>query len=174
MEEEWLRVNAGKTKNMICLTDLDLLQSSGKIPCALCRTGVGSNSIFCNGCKCSGLKCLTEDPDYKCTRCQETARSLVGRSYRDVQVGPNKLEMLASFCCLENMLSAAGGCELSASTLVKTAWRKFKELLLVLSSRHLSFKKRGRFFVRSAMLHANEAWQLTNQTFSVCSEITEQ
>ena len=70
MEEKGLRVNAGKTKIMICGTGLDLLQSSGEFPCAVCRTGVGSNSILCKGCKhwvhkkCSGLKCLTEDPDY--------------------------------------------------------------------------------------------------------------
>ena len=41
------------------------------------------------------------------------------------------------------MLSAAGGCELSTTTRVKTAWKKFKDLLPVLSSRHLSFKTRG-------------------------------
>ena len=46
MEEKGLRVNAGKTKIMICGTGLDLLQSSGEFPCAVCRTGVGSNSIF--------------------------------------------------------------------------------------------------------------------------------
>ena len=74
MEEKGLRVNAGKTKIMICGMGLDLLQSSGEFPCAVCRTGVGSNSIFCKGCKhwvhkkCSGLKRLTEDPDYRCTR----------------------------------------------------------------------------------------------------------
>ena len=45
---------------LICGMDLDLLQSSGVFPCAVCCTGVGSNSIFCNGCKhwvhkkCSG------------------------------------------------------------------------------------------------------------------------
>ena len=44
MEEKGLRVNAGKTKIMICGTGLDLLQSSGEFPCAVCRTGVGSNS----------------------------------------------------------------------------------------------------------------------------------
>ena len=76
MEKKGLRVNAGKTKIMICGTGLDLLQSSGEFPCAVCRTGVGSNSIFCNGCKhwvhkkCSGLKRLKKDPDYRCTRCQ--------------------------------------------------------------------------------------------------------
>ena len=43
MEKTGLRVNAGKTKIMICCTGLDLLQSSGEFPCAVCHTGVGSN-----------------------------------------------------------------------------------------------------------------------------------
>ena len=44
-------------------------------PCAVCCSAVGSNSIFCNGCKhcvhkkCSGLKRLTKDPDCWCTWC---------------------------------------------------------------------------------------------------------
>ena len=170
MEEKGLRVNAGKTKIMICGTGLDLLQSSGEFPCAVCRTGVGSNSIFCEGCKhwvhkeCSGLKRLTEDPDYRCTRCKGTARPLDGRSQREVQVGPDKLEVVASFCYLGDMLSAAGGCKLSKTTRVKTAWKKFKELKPFLSSRHLSFKTRGRVYstcVRSTMLHASETWPVT-------------
>ena len=73
MEKKGLRVNAGKTKIMICGTGLDLLQSSDEFPCSVCRTGVGNNSIFCNGCKhwvhkkCSGLKRLKKDPDYMYT-----------------------------------------------------------------------------------------------------------
>ena len=51
MEEKGLRVNAGKTKIVICGTGLDLLQSSGEFPCTVCHTGVGSNSIFCKCCK---------------------------------------------------------------------------------------------------------------------------
>ena len=46
MEEKGLRVNAGITKIMICGMGLDILQSSGKFPCAVCLTGVGSNSIL--------------------------------------------------------------------------------------------------------------------------------
>ena len=169
MEEKGLRVNARKTKIMSCGTGLDLMQSSGEFPCAVCRTGVGSNSSICKGCKhwvhkkCSGLKRLTEDPDYRCTWCQETARPLDGRPQRDVQVGPEKLEVVASFCYLGDVLSAAGGCELSTTTRVKTAWKKFK-LKQVLSSRHLSFKTRGRVYnscVRSAMFHASETWPVT-------------
>ena len=156
MEKKGLRVNAGKIKIMLC--------------CTGCRTGVGSNSIFCNGCKhwvhkkCSGLKCLKKDPDYRCTRCQGTARPLDGRPQKEVQVGPDKLEVVASFCYLGDMLSAAGGCELSTTTCVKTAWKKFKDLLPVLSSRHLSLKTRGHVYsscVWSAKLHASETWPLT-------------
>ena len=72
MEKKGLRVNAGKTKVMMCGTGLDLLQSSGEYPCAVCRTGVGNNSIYCNGRKlwvhkkCSGLQQLTPNPDYRC------------------------------------------------------------------------------------------------------------
>ena len=98
MEEKGLRVNAGKTKIMICGMGLDLLQSSGEFSCAVYRTGVGSNSIICKSCKHwvhkkrSGLNGLTEDPNYRGTRCQGTARSLDGRPQREVQIGPDKLE----------------------------------------------------------------------------------
>ena len=72
IEKKGLRVNAGKTKVMICGTGLDLLQSSGEYSCAVCRTVVGNNSNYCNGCKlwvhkkCSGLQRLTPNPDYRC------------------------------------------------------------------------------------------------------------
>ena len=121
IEKKGLRVNAVKTKIMICGTGLDLLQSSSEFPCTVGGTGVGSNSIFCNGCKhwvhkkCSGLKCLNKDPDYRCTECQGTACPLDGRPQKEVQVGPDKLEVVASFCYLGDMLSAAGGCELSTT-----------------------------------------------------------
>ena len=89
---------------------------------------------------------------------------LDGRPQKEVQVGPDKLEVVAYFCYLGDMLSAAGDCELSTTTHVKTAWKKFKEWLPVLSSRHLSFKTCGHVYsscVWSAMLHASETWPLT-------------
>ena len=104
--------------------DHDLWYGSGppavfrRVSCAVCRTGVGSNRIFCNGCKhwvhkkCSGIKCLAKDPDYRCTQCQGTARLLDSRPHREVQVGPDKSEVVASFYYLGDMLSAADGCEL--------------------------------------------------------------
>ena len=47
---------------------------------------------------------------------------------------------------------------------VKTAWKKFRELLPVLTSCHLSYKTRGHVYsscMRIAMLHASETWPLT-------------
>ena len=170
MEKKGLRINAGKTKVMICGTGLDLLQCSGEYPCAVSRIGVGNNSIYCNGCKlwvhkkCSGLKRLTPNPDYRCAQCMGNARPIDGRPQNEVQVGPDKLEVVASFCYLGDMLSAGGGCEIAVTTRVKTAWKKFRELLLVLTSRHLSYKTRGHVCsscVRSAMFHASETWPLT-------------
>ena len=46
MDEQGLRVNARKTKIMICGTGLDLLQSSGEFLCTVCRTGSGQQKHF--------------------------------------------------------------------------------------------------------------------------------
>ena len=88
-----------------------------------------------------------------------------GRPQSEVQVRLDKLEVVASFCYLGDMLSAGGGCEITVTTPVKTAWKKFRELLPVLTSRHLSYKTRGHVYsscMRSTMLHASETWPLTN------------
>ena len=165
------RSNEGERTGSKCRKDKDHdlwygpgpLQSSGEFPCAICRTGVGSNIIFCNGCKhwvhknCCGLKHLTKDPDYRRTRCQRTACPLDGIPQRKVHVGPDKLEVVASFCYLGDMA-------VNFQPHVKTTWKKFKSLLLVLSSLHLSFKTRGCMYsscMRSAMLHASVPWPLT-------------
>ena len=146
------------------------LAEFSEYPCAVCHTGVGNNSIYCNGCKfwvhkkCSGLQRLTPNPDYRCGRCMGNACPIDGRPQNEVQVGPDKLEVVASFCYLRDMFSAGGGCEKAVTTHVKTAWKKFRELLPVLTSHHFSNKTRGHAYsscVWSSMLHASETWPLT-------------
>ena len=39
-------MNMGKTKIMVGGLDLDLLKSSGKVPCGVCQKRVGSNAIY--------------------------------------------------------------------------------------------------------------------------------
>ena len=61
------------------------------------------------------------------------------------------------------MLSAGGGCEITVTTPVKTAWKKLREVLPVLTSRHLSYKTHGLVYsscMWSTILHASETWPL--------------
>ena len=98
--------------------------------------------------KCSGLQRLTPNPDYRVAQCIGNARPIDRRPQYEVQVGPDKLKVVASFCYLRDMLSAGGGCVIAVTTHVKTAWNK----------------TRGHVYsscVRSAMLHASETWPLT-------------
>jgi len=99
-----------------------------------------------------------------CLRCKGEARPIDGRPQKTVNVGSDVLEIVSSFCYLGDMQSAAGGCTTAAITRVKSAWSKFNELLPVLTSRHLSLKRRGHLYhtcVRRVMLHASETWPLT-------------
>ena len=177
MEKKGLRVNMGKTKIMESGINLDVLKKSGKYPCGVCQSGVGSsNAIFCGGCKrwvhkkCSGIKGpLRPDPEFRCARCLGTARAIDEREVSEVEVGNEKLEVVPGFCYLEDMLSAGGGCELAAITRCKCAWGKFRQLLPLLTNRHLPLLTRGKVYsscVRSVMLHAAETWAMKVDTLN--------
>ena len=90
-------------------------------------------------------------------------------------IEPYGLEVVAFFCYPSDMLSADEGCEITVTTRVKTAWKKFRELLPVLTSRHLSYKTCGHVYsscMQSAMLHASETWLLikTNLQCLQCND----
>ena len=177
MEKKGLRVNMGKKKIMESGINLDVLKKSGKYPCGVCQSGVGSsNAIFCGGCKrwmhkkCSGIKGpLRPDPEFRCARCLGTARAIDEREVSEVEVGNEKLEVVPEFCYLGDMLSAGGGCELAAITRCKCAWGKFRQLLPLLTNRHLPLLTRGKVYsscVRSVMLHAAETWAMKVDTLN--------
>ena len=50
MESKRLWVNMKKTKFLDSGDGQDVLQKSGKYPCAVCCSGVGRNSILCSQC----------------------------------------------------------------------------------------------------------------------------
>ena len=56
------------------------------------------------------------NPDYRCAWCIGNARPTDGRQQSEVQVGPDKLEVVASFCYLGGLLSAGGGCEIMVTS----------------------------------------------------------
>ena len=166
MERKGLRVNMKKTKVMVSGSGLDLLRDSGAFPCAVCRSCVGVNSIQCSQCmywvhkKCSGVRGrLAEDPNYVCPRCCDQARPIDNRPVTQVDVDGTQLDVESNFCYLRDMLCAGGGCKLAIVTRCSTAWGKFKRLLPILTSKHVSLKTRGKVFnacVCSALLHGSE------------------
>ena len=163
MEKKGLCVNMGKTKIKESGINLDVLKKSGKYPCSICQSGVGSsNAIFCGGCKrwvhkqCSGIKgSLRPDPEFRCARCLGTARAIDEREVSEVEVGNKSLKLSQSSATL-------GTCSLqavAAITRCKCAWGKFRQLLPLLTNRHLPLLTRGKVYsscVRSVMLHAAE------------------
>ena len=160
-----------KTKLMVPGPGIDLLRDSGAFPCAVCRSGVGVNSIQCSQCmywvhkKCSGVRGrLAEDPDYVCPRCCDQARPIDNRPVTQVDVDGRLLDVESIFCYLGDMLCAGGGCKLAIVTRCSTAWGKFKRLRPILTSKHVSLRTHGKVFnacVRSALLHGSETWAPT-------------
>ena len=69
------------------------------------------------------------------------------------------LDVESNFCYLGDMLCASRGCKLAIVTRCSTAWRKFKRLLPILTSKYVSLRTRGKVFnacERSALSHCSE------------------
>ena len=172
LEQKGLSVNMSKTKFMVSGVGLDTLSDSGKDPCAVCRKGVGSNSIFCGRCehwvhkRCSGVKGkLKNDPDFICPRCADLSRPIDGRVLTEVAVDGKNLEVVDQFCYLGDMIASGGGCMNAITNRCRVAWASFRRLLPILTSRQIPHQVRGRVFdacVRSTMLHGGETWGPTN------------
>ena len=56
---------------------------------------------------------------YRCARCRGTALPIDRRPQSEVPVRPDKLDVVASYCYLADMLSPGGGCVLVVTTRVK-------------------------------------------------------
>ena len=173
MEKKGLHVNMKKTMFMASGLELDVLKDSGKYPCAVCRTGVGLASILGSVCKhwvhkkCSGLKKLDLNPEYVCRRCKGDPGvcPIDGRPFLKVQVGESELDNVDRFCYLGDMISAGGGCMTAAIARCGSAWKKFRELLPLLTARNRSPQSKGRLFsscVRASLLHASETWPMSS------------
>ena len=115
--------------------------------------------------RCSGIQGrIFANPNYVCPSCQGQTRPIDGRPVTQVDVDGTLLDVEASFCYLGDMLSAGGGCSLAIITRCYTAWGKFKKLLPILTSKHISLTVCGKVFdacVRSAVLHGSETWAPT-------------
>jgi len=61
------------------------------------------------------------------------------------------------------MLDADGGCDSAVTTRVRSAWKKFREYLSILTGKGFSLKLKGKVYatcVRSCLMHGTETWPM--------------
>ena len=104
----------------------------------------------------SGItKQLVEDPNFICHMCKGESWRIDGRTVTEVDVDGTMLDVETTFCYLGDMLCSDGGYDSAIAAKSCVAWEKFRKLLPVLTSRHLSPRIHG---VCLAMLHGSETW----------------
>ena len=173
MESKGLRVNMPKTKCLVSDGSTKSTRETGKYPCSICHRGVGRNSVFCVGCKhwvhkkCSKIKGrLRESPDFRCGKCRGEFDEPSQERLEQVLINGTPLEVVEMFCYLGDMFSSYGGVEEAVVARVRSGWKKFRELLPVLTTRGFSLRSKGRMYqacVRSVMLYASETWALREE-----------
>ena len=76
------------------------------------------------------------------------------------------LEKVEKFCYLGDMLSKEGGAELVVVTRIRGAWKKFRELAPIVTSKGASLVVKERVYasnVRSCMMYGSETWPLKKE-----------
>ena len=171
--EKGLKVNVAKTKVLISGRGMNTIKESGNYPCGVCLKGVGVNSIYCSNCKhwihkrCSKVSGpIKSNVNFKCQRCQGLAPAIDKGDMLNVVVDNESIEVVGSFCYLGDMITSGGGCSEATVVCCRAAWKKFKELLPLLTSKSISLRNRGKVFVtyvRSVLLHVSECWALKKE-----------
>ena len=109
----------------------------------------------------ASISVLSADVDHICPLCKGESRPINGSPMTQVDVKSTKLDVEATFCYLDDMPCSGGGYGSAIAARCSVVWGKFRKLLPVLSSTHLSPKVHGRVHmacVGSAILHGNEKW----------------
>ena len=138
-----VKVNTKKTKIMISKPGAGPVQKTGKYPCSVCSKGVESNSIQCTKCKqwvharCSRVKGKLAEVKRFCQQfmlkstCEEEENIVIENS---------------SWGCPAVLLPWWHVKRRRWGWYKLCAWKKFHELLPILSSRTFSLKKKGSFY----------------------------
>ena len=168
IESKGLKVNVAKTKVMVSENGIVPPSTSGKWPCSYVEKALVVTQYFAIFVHIGCIKVvvelrgrLTAVKDYKCSICTGEVVLPVGQPLESVVVGNDSLETKDKFCYLDDMISAGGGAEESCIARIRCGWKKFRELLPLLTSRVLSLHTTGGVFdacVRSIVLYGGETW----------------
>ena len=176
LESKGLRVNVGKTKILVSVHNAPKPVDGSKFPCGVCNKGVGINSIKCLACgfwvhkRCSNIKGpLKPDTDFKCKKCRGEVSNASIPDSEPVVISGEEIEKVSSFCYRDDFVGQRGGCFDATTARIRSVWKKFRDLLPILTCCGLSLKSRGYAYnacVRSALLNASETWVATQEDVS--------
>ena len=88
------------------------------------------------------------------------------------EISVEKIEYLhftlrvGKFCYLGDMLSVDGDADAAVETRIRIGWKKFRQLVPLLTNEDISLTVRGRLYsscVRSSMLHGSETWPVRKE-----------
>ena len=85
--------------------------------------------------------------------------------------GDISLERVDKLCYLGDMIYAGGGVDTAVSAIIINGWRKFRELLPLLTLKGTSLRLKGKLYaacVRSVMLYGSETWVIKKEDERRC------
>ena len=176
LESKGLHVNVDKTKILVSAHNAPKSVDRSKFPCGVCNKGVGTNSITCLACGfwvhklCSNINSpLKSDTDFKCKKCRGEVSNASIPDIEPVVINGEEIEKVSSFCYLGDFVGQRGGCFDATTARIRSAWKKFRDLLPNLTCLGLLLKSRGYAYnacVHSVLLYASETWAATQEDVS--------
>ena len=174
-ESKGLRVNVAKTKILVSVHNAPKPVDESKFPCGVCNRGVRINST-CHACgfwvhkHCPNIKGpLKPDTDFECKKCRGEVSNASIPDSEPVVISGEEIEKVSSFCYRGDFVGQRGGCFDATTARIRSVWKKFRDLLPILTCGGLSLKSRGYAYnacVRSALLNASETWVVTQEDVS--------
>ena len=110
--------------------------------------------------RCSGLNSRLDNVvDFKSRTCLNP--TVANDDDNKARLGNVEYKVVDQVCYLSDMLSAHGGAETSSVSHIKSGWKRFSELLPLLTSQVFPRTTKGRLYsacVRNIMLYGSETW----------------
>ena len=140
----------------------DKVEEKGKWPCGVCKKGIGNNSVLCHGCKkwihkrCSRVKgsLCNANQSFIC-RCWKVDRPITDGLNTDLHLDIGNgvsLEKVDKFCYLGDKFDVDGGYHSAVTARVRSAWKKFRQYLPILTGKGFSLKLKGKVYATCVRL----------------------
>ena len=156
LQSKGLKVNVGKA-NILCSSP-DALKSkihSVKYPCDVCWKGISANSIICTSCnKWIHKRCSARHAHMEC-------RQMMPKPDK-ISIGEDDFELVPLFCYL--ILGQSGRCVNAVTARIRSAWKRFRELMPILTNHGILLVNRGKVLnacVCSILLYGSESRPLS-------------